>query len=660
MTEPQELLDICKTRIEASELPGDHFREKVLQVRDTFPKIMLSNYKANPNGLSMRKKDFGVWNTFTWFQAYESIKAIALGLKSLGLEREDKVCIIGDNDPEWYWAELAVHSLGAAVVGFFVDAMPEDIEYIANHSDSTWVFAKDQEQVDKFLDVKKMIPRIRQVIYWDDKGMTAYLEDPWLVGIDTLMKAGRDFGLTHPGLFEESIEKGRTTDLAALCYTSGTTGLPKGAMVSHEYLINAPIRFSAMNLPQQNDEFLSFVPPAWIFEQFMVAAWLVFDATANFPEEPETVMENIREIGPSMLLLGPMQWLGLVSMVQMKIIETGFFRRLLYKACLAIGYRYADFKLKGRKTVPFHWKILYMLANVLCLVHICDALGLSKTRTGLTGGAALGPDVFRWFLAIGVKIRDVYGLTEITPLASHGELVKPVTSGPPVPGVEIRISEEGEIQARAPVMFSGYYKNVDATAEMIEDGWVKTGDCGTLDEDGHLIVYDRMKDMLVLKSGAQYSPSYIQNRLKFSPYIKDAMIIGDEDKNFLFGIITIDFDNAGKWAEKNRIVYTTFVDLSQKKEIYDLIEKDVIIVNKTLPENARMGRFTNLHKEFDPDEGELTKTRKIKRGFLQKRYGKLISAAYAGKEKVTIEAKVKYRDGREGKVKTDLKIRNVF
>ncbi|MBU2552502.1 MAG: AMP-binding protein [Proteobacteria bacterium] len=659
MFDPKSLLEECEPQLRKSELSGEYYRSRVLRIQDTFPKILIDNAKTHPGRLSMRKKDFGIWNTFTWAEVLEKIRAISLGLVSLGLKREDKVCIIGDNDPEWYWAELAVHCAGGVVVGFYIDAMPSDIEFIANNSDTVYVFAKDQEQVDKFLDVKEKIPEIRRIIYWDDKGMGAYRRDPWLLEIEELMEAGRGFEKANPGFFEASVAEGKGSDLAALCYTSGTTGLPKGVMITHEYLVKATIRLTVMNPPQETDEFLSFVPPAWIAEQIMMAMWLAFSVTANFPEEPETVMENIREIGPSSLLLGPMQWLGLVSQVQMKIFETGVLRRLLYQACLAIGYRYADFKLERRSAVPWHWRLLNSLANGLCLMHIRDALGLSKTRAGITGGSALGPDVFRWFLAIGVKISDAYGLTEINPLTSHGEVVKPGTSGRPVPGVEVRISESGEIMARSDVMFAGYYKNPEATAGMLEDGWIKTGDCGTLDEDGHLIVYDRMKDMLPLRTGAKYSPSYIQNRLRFSPYIKDAMIIGGEDRDFLFGIVTIDFDNVGKWAEKNRISYTTFVDLSQKEEVYRLIERDVVQVNRTLPEDARLGRFTNLHKEFDADEGELTKTRKIRRAFLMERYGHLINAAYENRERVIVEAQVKYRDGREGTVKTDLKIRTV-
>jgi len=659
MIEREKLLEECQPVLRENDLSSDYFQGRVRGVRDTLPKILADNFRENPAGLSMRKKDLGIWSGYTWAQVYEKVKSMALGLKSLGLERGDKVCVIGDNDPQWYWAELAVQSMGGVVVGLYIDAMPGDVEYLLTHSDSSFVFAKDQEQADKFLEVREKVPRVKRVVYWDRKGMAGYRKDPWLLELDDLIHLGQSYEFRHPKVFEEEVEAGGANDPAVLCYTSGTTSLPKGAMISHAYLIKGTIRWAAVNLPQAGDEYLSFVPPAWIAEQLLIASWLVFRTRVNFPEEPETVMENIREIGPQMVLLAPMQWQGLLSMVQMKIFDTGPVRKLLYRACLPVGYKIAEYRLKGRRSLPLLWRILYGLANGLCLYHIRDSLGLSKIRFGITGGSALGPDVFRWFLAIGVGIKDSYGLTEINPVTVHGRKIKPGTSGPPVPGVQVKVSEEGEIFLRSDVLFQGYYKNPEATGSMMVDGWVKTGDCGTLDEDGHLIIYDRMKDMLRLKGGGRYSPTYIENRLKFSPYIKDAMIIGGEEREFLFGIVIIDFDNVGKWAEKTRLSYTTFVDLSQKEEVYNLVEKDVLRVNATLPDHAKVRRFTLLHKEFDPDEGELTKTRKLRRGFLEKRYEELIQASFSGREKIVTEAEVKYRDGRQGKVKTDLKIRTV-
>jgi long-chain acyl-CoA synthetase len=369
-------------------------------------------------------------------------------------------------------------------------------------------------------------------------------------------------------------------------------------------------------------------------------------------------MENIREIGPQFLLLGPRQWQGLVAMVQMKINDTVFFKRWLYQLSMTIGYRYADYYYEKKIKPPRIWSVLYKLADWSCLMHIRDNLGLRQARVGLTGGTALGPDVFRWFQAIGVNIKEAYGLTEVNPVASHAEWSKPGTVGPVVPGTEVKISDEGEVLVKADPIFSGYYKQPDKTAEALEDGWVKTGDAGVFDEDDHLIILDRLKDMLQLKSGEKYSPTYIENRLKFSPYIKDGMVVGGQKRDFLFAIINIDFDNVGRWAEKNGYPYTTFVDLSQKREVYDLILKDVERVNKDLPEGARVRRFSLLHKEFDPDEGELTKTRKLRRAFLDEKFKDMIEAAYSNSPNVITEAEVKYRDGRKATVKTEISIRD--
>ena len=659
MIDSQKLWEDCKAAIQDSGVDTGHFEKSILRIKNTLPQMMLEHYKTRPLEVAMRKKDFGIWNSFTWEQVYQIIKWMALGLKSLGLTRGDKVCIIGDNDPEWYCAELAVQSLGGICIGLYIDAMPSDAEYIVTNSDSVFVFSKDQEQTDKFLEIREKIPNVKKVIYWDKKGMYSYKNNAWLLENNDLMAMGREYEKRHPEFFDKSIEMGTEDDLALLSYTSGTTSLPKGVMVSYEYVIKASSRFAAASVPQKDDDYLSFVPPAWLSEQLIMTAWLIFGMKVNFPEEPTTIMENIREIGARTMLLGPMQWQGLLSQVQMKIFDTGPLRRFLYETCLAIGYKVAENRASGQGKLSPHWKVLSIIANALCLSHIRDNLGLSKARYGLTGGSALGPDVIRWFEAIGVSVKDAYGLSELTPATFHRSLIKAGTSGPPAPGVQVKIGEGGEIFIRADRMFDGYYKQPEETKAMLVDGWIKTGDCGTIDQDGHLIVYDRVKEMLPLKGGGIYSPTYIQNRLKFSPYIKEVLIIGGADREFIFGIVTIDFDNVGKWAEKNRIAYTTFADLSQKDEVYQLIEKDIIRVNGTLPTAAKVARYTLLHKEFDPDEGELTKTGKIRRAFLENRYSDLIEAVYAWRDKITVEAEVKYRDGRQGTIKTDIKIKTI-
>lgn len=659
MISNQKLMEECRPAIQGFGVDTGHFESSVLGLKDTYPKMLLQHSKSRPRELSMRKKDFGIWNSYTWKDVYENVKHMALGLKSLGLERGDKVCIIGDNDPEWYWAELAAQTMGGVSVGLYIDALPSDLEYIVNDSDSVFVFSKDQEQTDKMLEIRDKVPNIKKVIYWDKKGMYAYRDDKWLLENKYLIELGREYEKKYPDLFVKSIEMGKTDDLAIMCYTSGTTGLPKGAMISYEYIITAGLRLATSFVPQKNDEYLSFVPPAWVFEQLMITNWLVFSMRFNFPEEPETAMENIREIGARFFLWGPMQWQGVLSQVQMKIFDTGKIRRLLYDLSLAIGYKAVEDRNRNNGVQSFQWKIMMALANAMCFKNLRDNLGLSRLRFGLTGGSALGPDVIRWFDAIGVRIKDCYGLTELTPCTVHREVIKAGTSGLPVPGVKVKVGDGGEIFVKAEKMFDGYYKKPKETEAMFVDGWIKTGDSGTIDKDEHLIVYDRKKEMLSLKGGGTYSPTYIQNRLKFSPYIKEVLIVGGAGREFLFGIITIDFDNVGKWAEKNRLSYTTFVDLSQKDEVYQLVRKDIIRVNATLPENARVVRAAMLHKEFDADEGELTKTGKIRRTFLENRYAQLIESAYKGEDHITVEAAVTYRDGRKGMVKTDLKIHTV-
>jgi long-chain acyl-CoA synthetase len=625
---------------------------------DTLPKLLLENFRTNPSRVAMRKKDFGIWNPYTWEDCYTNVKYFALGMKSLGFQSGDKVSIVGDNDPEWYWAELAGQALGGISVGLYIDVIPEEVLYIVKHSDSTFAVAKDQEQVDKFLYIIDELPNIEKIIFWDPKGMRANLNDPRIFSFLDVIQLGKQYEEKNPGAFEESVENGKGTDIAILCYTSGTTGLPKGALISHDYMIKGSKRMAKINPWVPSDEYLSFVPLAWIAEQLFMVSWLLWGAPVNYPESPDTVMENIREIGPQFLLLGPRQWQGLVAMVQMKINDTVFFKRWLYQLAMTIGYRYAVYNYEKREKPPMVWSVLHKLADWSCLMHVRDNLGLSKARVGLTGGTALGPDVFRWFQAIGVNIKEAYGLTEVNPVSMHGDWSKPGTVGPLVPGTEVKFSAEGEVLIKADPIFNGYYKQPEKTAEALEDGWVKTGDAGLFDADDHLIILDRVKDMLPLKSGEKYSPTYIENRLKFSPYIKDGMVVGGHERDFLFAIINIDFDNVGRWAEKNGHSYTTFVDLSQKKEVYDLILDDVERVNKDLPEGARVKRFSLLHKEFDPDEGELTKTRKLRRAFLDKKFKRMIEAAYSNQSHVITEADVKYRDGRTATVKTEISIQD--
>jgi len=606
--------------------------------------------------IAMRKKQFGIWREFTWMESYQRVRHLALGLQQLGLRHGDKVCIIGDNDPEYFWAQLAIQSCGGVAVGIFTDSAPSEMQYVVTHADAVLVFAKDQEQCDKMLEIRAQIPAVRRVIYWEDRGLWNY-RDEWLMSFDAMIAAGRELDQREPTKFDERVAQGKGDDLAIFCYTSGTTGLPKGAMIAHRNLISGAETSSSVDRRLDTDDYLSFLPPAWITENVLGLAIHVMNGMIiNFPEEPETVQENIREISPHALLFSSRLWESLVSMVQARIADTAWVNRALYNAFMPIGYRVADMRF-GKGTVPMAWQFLNWLGEVAVFAALRDKLGLSHIKSAYSSGAALSPDVVRFFRAIGVNIRNLFGSTEAIIHTLHvGKDVKFETVGVPPPGVELKISPEGEIIVKSPMVFQGYYKNPETTAKALQDGWFHTGDAGYLREDGHLIYLDRVKDLLELATGDKFSPQYIEGRLKFSQYIKDVMVVGGHERTYVTAVINIDFANVGRWAEKKRIAYTTFVDLSQKSEVYDLIKQDVLRVNDTLPPPARVKSFVLLHKEFDPDEGDLTRTRKLRRNVMEERYRDLIEAMYSGKDEVRVSAAVKYRDGRTGVIETAVRV----
>lgn len=643
---------------ESNWIQGEKLDFSISENENTFPKVLRERVKRTPHKLSMRKKDLGIWKRYTWIECWQKIEGIALGLVDLGLERGDKVCIIGDNDPEWFWAELAIQSVGGVSVGIYIDSIPEEIRYIVNHSEANFIFAKDQEQVDKFLEHKDYFPNIKKIIYWDSDGMRHY-NDPLLIYIKDLYVLGQQFKKKNPDFFEQAIDKGSQDDLATFGYTSGTTGVPKGVMVPHSMLLIGGEQFFGGLGINSEDEYLSFVSPAWVAEQVIgISGWVKFGIRVSFAENPETVISDLREIGAHCFLFGPFQWESLLSMVQVRIQDTYFPQRMLYKICLPIGYKIADYALNKHQRSPIFWRFAYAISDLICFRPIRDYLGLKKLKVGLTAGSLLGPDTFNWFRAIGVPLGEVYGLSETTPITGHGNDIRIGTIGRPFPGVEIKISAEGEMLVKSPAMFKGYYKDPKATGEKVADGFLHTGDA-TIIKDGHVIFFDRVKDMLKLKGGVKYSPTYIENRLKFSPFIKDVMVGGNENEEFLYALMVIDYENVGKWAEKNRIPYTTYVDLSQKDEVYRLTLKEVQRVNTTLPEAAQVKKYVHLPKEFDADEGELTRTRKLKRSFLDERYGYITRAIYNGEKDIRVEAEVRYRDGRKGKITTTIRVMNV-
>ncbi len=628
---------------------------------ETLPKCFLAKVQQYPDDqVAMRQKDLGIWRNITWRESYEHVKRFALGMVSLGLRRGDKVCIIGDNDPQYFWAQLAVQAAGGVAVGIFTDSVPREIQYVVDHSDATFVLAKDQEQCDKLLEIRRQVPEVQRVIYWEEKGLWSY-DEPWLISFEEVEALGRSQDQKQSRLFEELVAEGRGDDLAVFCYTSGTTGLPKGVMIDHSNLISGCDLTMNVDPRTDMDDYVSFLPPAWITENVLgLTVHVRTGMIVNFPEAPETVQENIREVAPQALLFSARLWENMVAMVQMRMTDSSAINRLLYRIFMPIGYTIARMRFEERRPVSLPWRLLYALGDLAVYQPLRDKLGLIKVRSAYSSGAAVSPDVIRFFRAVGVNIKQLFGSTEAQVHTLHiGDDVRFETVGVPLPGMDVRIADDGEILVRGPTVFRGYYKDAEATADKLKDGWFQTGDAGHFDEDGHLIYLDRVKDLLELAGGERFSPQYIEGQLKFSPYVRDAMAIGGADKPYVTGIINIDFDNVGRWAEGHGLAYTTFVDLSQKPEVYNLISADVERVNHTLPPSAQMRKFVLLHKEFDPDEAELTRTRKLRRAYMEERYELMIDTMYSGGEEVRVRAEVTYRDGRTGVVDTSVTVRSL-
>ncbi len=627
--------------------------------RDTIPKLIRGNYEKWGHQTAMCMKKFGIWQRYSWEDYYEKAKYFSLGLVSLGLKHGDVVCIIGDNEPEWFWGESATQAAGGIVTGIFVDSIPSEVKYIAEHSEAKFAIVNDQEQTDKFLEIKGELPFLKKVIYWDPKGLKNY-DDPILISFTEVMKLGKEYGDTHPGFFEQNLDKGNGDDTAFIYYTSGTTGLPKGAILTHRALINTAQGFISRYPLSEKDDLISNFPAAWVGDSFFATIpHLLTGARINFPEEPETITEDTREVGPNFVIYGPRQWEGLVSEIQVKMIDANPLKRFCYNLFLPVGHNIADANFQNKKPSLF-WQALHGIAYILVFRPLKDKLGLSKVRFAVTGSSVLSLDTFRLIHAIGIELRQNYASTEAGFISSHGKgEIWFESVGRPALNTEVRITDEGELLVRSDCMFRGYHKDPQKTAATLIDGWCHTGDAVNINDDGHMIFMDRLDHMGELSSGIKYAPQYIEGRLRFSPYIKDAMVIGGKDKDFVSAIINMDFTMVGKWAERNRLPYTTFVDLSQKKEVAALVENDLVRVNSYLPEPARVRKFVLMHKEFDPDEAELTRTRKLRREFMEERYRNLIERIYSYGEEIKVEAAVTYRDGRKGMVTTSIKVRTV-
>jgi long-chain acyl-CoA synthetase len=636
--------------------------EEKIEIRKdlTIPQLFSKQCKRyGSEKVAMREKEFGIWRPFTWQDYFDNVKYLSLGMVSLGLKKGDKVAMIGDNRPEGVWAEMAAMCAGAIPVWLFQDCMMEEVKYIVDHSDSRFFVGETQEEVDKALAIMSECPKLEYIIWDDPKGMRRYHQE-FLMSIKKVQELGRELDQKEPRLFETLINEGHGDDICLLFYTSGTTALPKGALLTHYNMLSMGQNLMAVDPCYDTDDFVSYLPFAWIGEQMMsISCGLQVGYTINFPEEPETAQHNIREIGPHVMFAAPRLYEGLTRQVQVKYLDSAWIKRKAYEVATKIGYYMADLKFE-KKPIPWYWKVLNCFAYIIMQKKLKDHLGMSRLRHAYTGGAAMGPDHFRFFHALGVNLKQIYGQTEIAGISvvhQDGD-IKFDTVGTPIPETEVKITEDGEIISKSPSVFQGYYKMEEETKKTLKDGWLYSGDTGFIDEDGHLVVFDRSKDVMALNDGRPFAPQYLESRLKFSPYVQDAWVIGDK-LPYVTAVMCIDYSVVGKWADEHKINYTSYPELSQHPEVYNLIQKQIEEANKGLPIPARIYKFVNLFKAFDADDDELTRTSKLRRGFMAQRYKDIIDALYLDTDIVHLDMTITYEDGRMQSIKTDLRIQEI-
>jgi long-chain acyl-CoA synthetase len=636
-----------------------------IQPAQTLPALLRRNARRfGRSRVALREKEYGIWQSVSWQDYLEHVRDFSLGLIALGVKPGEHIGIVGDSRPEWLYAELAAQCIGAVPFGIFQDSVLSEVAFIIDHAEAVTIVAEDQEQVDKLLELRDRLPRVKRLIYTDPKGLWDY-DDGILMDFSEVQRRGRELHERRPELFDQNIDSIQDSDLAMICYTSGTTGHPKGTMLTHANIVSMVAALDQVDPKHPDDQFLSFIPLPWIVEQTMsVFSALYAGYTVNFPEDPGSAMADLYEIAPSLVVASPRMWEGVSRQVMVRHLDASFFKRFVYDLCLPVGYRWADFKFEKHKP-PLGWKILYWLAYAVMFRALRDRLGFSKVRSAMTGGAALGPDVFRFFHALGVNLKQIYGQTEVAGYSTihrDGD-INFDSVGIPVPAAEIAIFQPdgegvGEVISRGPGLFQGYLKNEQETHNTIIDGWLHSGDAGYFTQDGHLVIIDRVKDLMHLRTGARFSPMFIENKLKFCPYIVEAVVLGHE-RDYVSAMICIDYKHVGKWAEDHRISYTTYSDLAGKAEVYDLIEREVVRVNASLPDKARIKKFLLLYKELDPDDEELTRTKKIRRNFINQKYSREIAALYSDAAALPIETSIRYQDGKTATLRTTLLIRTM-
>lgn len=631
---------------------------------ETFPRLLFHHAQVRGQHPAMREKHLGIWQTWTWAEVAENVRALACGLAELGFKRGDNLAIIGDNRPRLYMTMAAVQSLGGVPVPLYQDAVANEMLFVLQDAGIRFAIVEDQEQVDKLLEVREQLPQLDHIIYDDPRGMRHY-NQPFIHDIEAVMAMGRIHHQNHPDFLEREIEQGVTTDTGVMLYTSGTTGKPKGVCLAHQAFIAAAKGGCQFDQLTQDEDILSYLPMAWVGDHlFSFAQALVAGFTINCPESGDTVMTDLREIGPTYYFAPPRVFENLLTQVMIRMEDAGAIKRKLFAWAMDVAKRCGAEILDG-KPVSGSDRLAYAVANLLVIGPLKNVLGMSRIRVAYTAGAAIGPDLFRFYRSIGVNLKQLYGQTETCAyvcLQPDGQ-IKLDSVGKPAPGVEVKIADNGEILVKGPMLLKEYYQRPDATAEAINgEGYFMTGDAGFFDEDGHLKIIDRAKDVGKMANGAMFAPNYIENKLKFFQYVKEAVAFGN-GREQVCAFINIDMGAVGNWAERRGISYSGYTDLAAKPDVYNLIQECVEEVNAQLVHDGMLAdsqihRFLVLHKELDPDDDELTRTRKVRRNFVSEKYAVLIDAFYAGKTSQFIETQVKFEDGRVGKVAADLVIRD--
>jgi long-chain acyl-CoA synthetase len=638
-------------------------------VAKTFPRLLIEHAAQRPDAPALREKEYGIWQTLSWADLALLVRELAHGLAAAGLQRGQHIVVVGENRPRLSACMLAAQSLGAIPVPLYQDAVAAEFVFPINNAEIAFAVVEDQEQVDKMLELREQCPQLAHIWFDDSRGLRNYNE-PGLASLDDLRARGRQHANAHPNFFDAQLAAGEPDDVAAMFFTSGTTGNPKGVVHTHATLIDRAAAGARFDKLTSNEEVLAYLPPAWIGQNiFSYAQWLVCGYVVNCPESVSTVSIDLKEIGPTYYFAPPRVFEGLLTSVTIRMEDASAIKRWLFDQCMQLARRVGPPLMDG-KPVGALDKLKYALGNFLIYGPLRNTLGLSRVRVAYTAGEAIGPDLFTFYRSIGINLKQLYGSTETAVFVclQPDHEARADTVGVPIDGVEIKLAESGEILVKSPGLLKGYYKNQAATDEVLTpEGWYHTGDAGFIDAHGHLKIIDRAKDVGRLmggpNDGAMFAPKYVENKLKFFPHIKEAVAFGDKREK-VCAFVNIDFEAVGNWAERRNLPYAGYTDLAQKPEVYELIRDCVEKVNADLAQDellagSQITRFLVLHKELDADDGELTRTRKVRRGAIAEKYAVLIDALYGGKTSQFIETAVKFEDGRSGKVSADLKIGDV-